>query len=79
MSPDGTTVATAGVDGARLWSALGGTYRELRGHGGPVNSIAFAPDGKRVVTVANGTVRIWADDLPHDPSLLRAWLAAAMR
>jgi eukaryotic-like serine/threonine-protein kinase len=34
--------------------------RELRGHNGPVNSVAFSSDGSRLVTGgADGTARVW--------------------
>lgn len=61
-SPDGATVAVAGLDGpVRLWnvvaSAAGPT---LYGHTTPPVSLAFAPDGARVAAGADdGTIRVW--------------------
>jgi WD40 repeat protein len=61
--PDGTTVATASLDGTvRLWNAATGEPlgRPLRGHTAGVRAVAFSPDGR---TLASGsddkTVRLW--------------------
>jgi ABC-type phosphate transport system substrate-binding protein/tetratricopeptide (TPR) repeat protein len=57
---DGQTLATAGKDGvAKLWSADGTPQAELQGHSGPVNAIAFTPDGAVVSGGEDGTVRRW--------------------
>jgi WD40 repeat protein len=73
-SPDGDVVATAGADGlARIWDARvdpGGPFppafpREIGNHNLPPNatrgpSVAFSPDGQRVVSAgADGTARVW--------------------
>ena len=35
----------------------------------------FSPDGKQILSLgADGTIRIWPDDLPSSPEALRAWL-----
>jgi WD40 repeat protein len=47
-------------------------YARLGGHMGMVTSVAFSPDGQRVLTTANdGTARVWAADGSRDPVMLR--------
>jgi len=67
-SPDGRLLATGGtVLGTRqpdviLWdAATGGMIHRLSGHTGDVDSIAFSPDGSRLVTTAANDPRtiIW--------------------
>lgn len=62
-SPDDRFVVTAGSDGTvRLWeSATGKELRILGRQSDEVWSAAFAPDGRRVVSVGrrDGTVHVW--------------------
>ena len=62
LSPDGSTLLTAGVgEAGRLWDADTGRPREadLR-HAGRVHGGAFSRDGREVATVgADGFARVW--------------------
>jgi len=63
FSPDGKVLAIAGKDHAiHLLETAGGKERgSFRGHDGPINSIAFLPGGKRLVSSSeDGTILIWA-------------------
>jgi hypothetical protein len=61
FSPDGKLVVTTSEDTARVWDAAAG---KLIGsswqHSGGVNSVAFSPDGARVVSAfGDNTARVW--------------------
>ena len=57
----GDRIATASYDGlVRLWTPDGALERELGGHAGRVNGVAFTGDGGRVLSCGNdGTLRVW--------------------
>ncbi|HWE95538.1 MAG TPA: WD40 repeat domain-containing protein [Tepidisphaeraceae bacterium] len=63
FSPDGSMLATACGDGkAHIWSASNG--HELLDpieidRSGPVLSVAFSPDGKKLLTVARASAQLW--------------------
>ncbi|MEZ2303144.1 MAG: TIR domain-containing protein [Microcoleus sp.] len=67
LSPDGKTLASAGIDGRiRLWNTSSGypTHQKLNalpnGLIAPLNSVAFSRDGKMIVSGdEDGTIRLW--------------------
>jgi WD40 repeat protein len=61
-SRDGKLLATTGTNTSiRIWDT--GTGKDLhgeRGHTGPIDQVAFAPDGESIFTSgSDGTVRMW--------------------
>ncbi len=74
LSPDGRLLALAGADGSIpvLDAFTGKELAHFRGHTGVVNALAFAPDGKTLVSAsADTTALVW------DVSKLKRLTAAA--
>jgi RNA polymerase sigma factor (sigma-70 family) len=61
VRPDGRTLAGVTETSVRLWDAASGAeLRELKGHQGAIEQLAFAPDGQLLATAARDrTVRLW--------------------
>jgi WD40 repeat protein len=60
-SPDGARVAGAVYNGVQIWDArTGDLVARLGPHRSEVNSVAWSPDGRRVVCGSeDGTARVW--------------------
>jgi WD40 repeat protein len=61
FSPDSSRLATVFGNSASVWNAVtGAPLFTCRGHTDEVHSVAFSPDGARLVTASkDGTVRQW--------------------
>ena len=61
ISPDNSLAASGNLSGrARVFPVTGGPALELAGHGDEIYSLAFAPDGTRLVTASKDrTARVW--------------------
>jgi WD40 repeat protein len=61
FSPDGSIIATAEFREVRLWDLrTRKLFRQLTGHQGQVNAVAFAPDGRTLVSASDdGTLLVW--------------------
>lgn len=61
FSPDGTRLATAESDRARVWDVRRGTVEAAMARNtSGVLGVAFSPDGRSLATAeSDGTVRVW--------------------
>lgn len=61
FSPDGTMIATAEFREVRCWDLrMRKEFRRLTGHQGEVNAVAFARDGRVLVSASDdGTLLVW--------------------
>ncbi len=82
FSPDGTLLATSGVESRiNVWDFTNRTVKfYFDGHLGPVKSLAFSPDGRRLISGGDdGTVRIWEISSPKPVGILRDPLDRVVR
>jgi WD40 repeat protein len=75
FSPDGQVLATAGMDGqVQFWSTSGEAVGDPLVHDDWVSLVRFSPDGRAIVTAADGFVKLWQRDgtliteIPVSPS-----------
>lgn len=63
----------------RLYDIETGESRVMGMHEGTVRSVGIDPYGQWAVSVGDdGSVRIWSDELPHEPDALREWIASSV-
>jgi WD40 repeat protein len=60
ISPDGKLIAATDNQNAKLWTIGGKLVATCEGHTGKIRTLAFAPDGKSILTGSmDGTARVW--------------------
>lgn len=67
-SPNAKRIASAGLDGVRVWEALSGDIvAYYRGHSGKVNAAAWSPDGLLIASVGDNdyTLQVWESSSGH--------------
>ena len=64
-SPDGNRVVTGASDGTlTIWDVgFSEELLTLSGHDGPVVSVNFSPDGRRIYSAALDGIRVWDEEL----------------
>lgn len=59
ISPNGTLIVTAGLDGASLWDAASGTRIRAIGNPDAVRAVSFSPDGRWLAISAERMIHLW--------------------
>jgi len=75
-SPDDTRLAVSGDDGVMVWNAISGQrLLHYKGHSDDVNGVAFAPDGKRIISASlDSTIKIWDASTGREEKTIQATL-----
>ena len=59
LSPDGTTLASAGQEGVGLWDFETGQQIDRFPYEGSLREVAFSPDGNTIAAGSHGAVVLW--------------------
>ncbi len=59
FSPNGSTIATGGDDGIRLWNLKGEQLPQFKGGQGRVIDVSFSHVGNEIATVLDDSVTLW--------------------
>ena len=75
FAPDGAQqLVTTGADAVVWDTETGKRVRTLKGHRGPVTSVAYSPDGKWIVTGGlDRTVRLWDSETGRASGVVRGF------